>query len=108
MGGLKILLVEDERKIADSLYQGLMEQHYQVDIAYDGLKGKRLFNDNTYDLAILDIHLPLLNVYDLCSHIRNHNEKILIIMLTAMSSVEGKLAGFQAGSDDYLAKPFDF
>lgn len=108
MDSIKILLVEDERKIAGSLCQGLTEQHYQVDTAYDGLMGKRLFQNNQYDLAILDINLPQLNGYDLCRHIRDHNEKILVIMLTAMNSVEDKLTGFQAGADDYLAKPFDF
>jgi two-component system, OmpR family, copper resistance phosphate regulon response regulator CusR len=108
MDGIKILLVEDERKIAGSLCQGLSEQHYRVDIAYDGVMGKRLFQDNHYDLAILDINLPLLNGYDLCNHIRIQNEKLPIIMLTARDHVEDKLKGFQSGADDYLAKPFDF
>jgi two-component system, OmpR family, copper resistance phosphate regulon response regulator CusR len=108
MNGYKILLVEDEKKIAGSLCQGLSELHYEVDIACDGLMGKRLFQQNSYDLAILDINLPLLNGFELCKHIRSHNEKILVIMLTAMNSVEDKLSGFQAGADDYLAKPFDF
>lgn len=108
MSGYKILLVEDEKKIAGSLCQGLTEHHYEVDIACDGLAGKRLFQQNVYDLAILDINLPLLNGYELCKYIRDHNERILLIMLTAMNSVDDKLAGFQAGADDYLAKPFDF
>lgn len=108
MGCFKLLLVEDEKKIADSICQGLREHHYAVDIAYDGLVAKRLFQENSYDLAILDINLPFINGYDLCNHIRNYNEKIIIIMLTARSNVEDRLMGFQEGADDYLAKPFDF
>jgi len=108
MERFKILLVEDEKKIAGSLCQGLTENNYDVDIAYDGVVAKRLFQDNGYDLAILDINLPLLNGYDLCRHIRIQNERIPIIMLTARGNVEDKLTGFQSGADDYLAKPFDF
>jgi DNA-binding response OmpR family regulator len=103
-----ILLVEDEKKIAGTLLQGLSEHLFQVDVAYDGLKGKELFDTKSYDLAILDINLPLMNGYELCDYIRSKNDKILIIMLTAMSSTDDKLAGFNAGSDDYLIKPFDF
>ncbi len=108
MNKIKILLVEDEKKIAESLSQGLTEQQYQVDIAYDGLTGRDLFNNDLYDIAILDINLPALNGYDLCRHIRSINEKILIIMLTAMSAMDDKLRGFNIGADDYLVKPFDF
>ncbi len=108
MEEVKILLVEDEKKIAEALSQGLTEQQYQVDMAFDGLKGKHLFNTNHYDLAILDINLPEMNGYALCNYIRTYNEKILIIMLTAMSTMDDKLTGFNAGADDYLIKPFDF
>jgi DNA-binding response OmpR family regulator len=103
-----ILLVEDEKKIAGTISQGLTEHRFQVDTAWDGMMGKELFDTKYYDLAILDINLPLLNGYDLCNYIRSKNDKILIIMLTAMSSTDDKLAGFNAGADDYLIKPFDF
>lgn len=108
MAEIKILLVEDEKKIAETLRKGLSEQHYEVDVAYDGLTGKKLFNENSYDLAILDINLPLVNGYELARHIRSSNEEILVIMLTAMNTTEDKIEGFDAGADDYIVKPFDF
>ncbi|HMH24829.1 MAG TPA: response regulator transcription factor [Puia sp.] len=108
MTQIKILLVEDERKIAESLRKGLTEQQYEVDTAYDGAAGKKLFTANTYDLAILDINLPLINGYELARHIRSTNEQILVIMLTAMNTTEDKIEGFDAGADDYIVKPFDF
>jgi DNA-binding response OmpR family regulator len=104
----KILLVEDEKKIAETLRKGLTEQHYEVDVAYDGAAGKKLFDANSYDLAILDINLPLMNGYELARHIRSVNEEILVIMLTAMNTTEDKIEGFEAGADDYIVKPFDF
>jgi len=108
MTQIKILLVEDERKIAESLRKGLTEQQYEVDTAYDGAAGKKLFMANTYDLAILDINLPLVNGYELARYIRSTNEQILVIMLTAMNTTEDKIEGFDAGADDYIVKPFDF
>ncbi len=108
MAETKILLVEDEKKIAETLRKGLTEQHYEVDVAYDGAIGKKLFDTNAYDLAILDINLPLMNGYELARHIRNFNEEILVIMLTAMNTTEDKIEGFEAGADDYIVKPFDF
>src|SRR5258708_23533470 len=108
MTQIKILLVEDERKIAESLRKGLTEQQYEVDTAYDGVAGKKLFNAGTYDLAILDINLPLMNGYELARYIRSTNEQILVIMLTAMNTTQDKIEGFEAGADDYIVKPFDF
>jgi two-component system copper resistance phosphate regulon response regulator CusR len=108
MTEIKILLVEDEKKIAETLRKGLTEQHYEVDVAYDGLIGKKLFDANAYDLAILDINLPLMNGYELARYIRSYNEQILVIMLTAMNATEDKIEGFEAGADDYIVKPFDF
>ena len=108
MTDTKILLVEDERKIAETLRKGLSEQHYEVDVAYDGMIGKKLFDGGSYDLAILDINLPLMNGYELARYIRSYNEEILIIMLTAMNTTEDKIEGFEAGADDYIVKPFDF
>jgi len=109
MNNLKsILIVEDEKRLADLLKAGLEEQGYFVDIAYDGYIGKSLVIKNNYDLVILDINLPLINGYDLCKDIRTFNNEIPIIMLTAMSSSDNKLAGFDVGADDYILKPFDF
>lgn len=103
-----ILVVEDEIRLADLLKAGLEEQGFSVDLAYDGYIGRNMCLKNTYDLLILDINLPLLNGYDLCKEIRQHNNDIPIIMLTAMASSENKLAGFDVGADDYILKPFDF
>jgi DNA-binding response OmpR family regulator len=108
MAETRILLVEDEKKIAESLRKGLSEHHYEVDVAYDGAIGRKLFESKKYDLAILDINIPLINGYELARHIRHSNDEILVIMLTAMNTTEDKIEGFEAGADDYIVKPFDF
>lgn len=105
---VKILLIEDEKKIADTLKRGLEENGYIVDVSYEGNLGYRMYKNQQYDLVILDINIPGINGYDLCKKIREADEKIIILMLTAMSSVEDKLEGFNTGADDYLVKPFDF
>ena len=108
MDEIKILLVEDESKIANILKKGLTENGYWVDIAFDGLIGHRLILANHYDLIILDVNLPGLNGYELCRIIRNHNQQVPVLMLTAMSSTDDKVEGFDSGTDDYLIKPFEF
>jgi two-component system copper resistance phosphate regulon response regulator CusR len=108
MKGAHILLVEDERKIADSLAQGLREQQFQVDVAPDGLVGKKLAAEHRYDLSIIDVNLPGMNGYELCKFIRNIDENARIILLTALGATDDKLTGFRAGTDDYIVKPFDF
>ncbi|MBS1622150.1 MAG: response regulator transcription factor [Bacteroidetes bacterium] len=105
---MRILLVEDERKIADALKSGLQENGYDTEVAYDGDMGFRMFKNQDYDLIILDINLPVINGYELCRMIRRKNDNILVLMLTAMSSVGDKLEGFNTGADDYLVKPFEF
>lgn len=105
---VRILLVEDERKIADTLKKGLTEQQYHVELCYDGAIGKKLFEVYPFDLVILDINIPVINGYELCRIIRNRNERIPVIMLTALGSTDDKVEGFDAGADDYIVKPFDF
>ena len=105
---INILIVEDERKIADTLRYGLNENGYNADVAYDGLLGLRMFNSHIYNLVIVDINLPGMNGYELCKAIRLQNESIPVIMLTAMSSLPDKVEGYNAGTDDYLTKPFEF
>lgn len=105
---LTILIVEDEKKIADVLQKGLAEQHFRVEVAYDGLIGKKLLENHKFDLVILDISLPGMNGYELCKFIRTRNEKIPIIMLTALNAINDKIEGFDVGADDYMVKPFDF
>lgn len=104
----KILIVEDEQKIADTLKFGLTENGFQVQIAYDGLLGQKLFFSHPFNLVILDINLPGLNGYELCKVIRNHNAGIPIIMLTSFSSLNDKIEGYDSGADDYVVKPFEF
>jgi DNA-binding response OmpR family regulator len=104
----KLLLVEDEQKIADTLKLGLTENGYQVDVAYDGGIGWKLFQQNTYNLVILDLNLPGINGYDLCKNIRSRDGSVPIIMLTALNSLENKIEGYDAGADDYIIKPFAF
>src|SRR5688500_19764498 len=104
----KLLLVEDEQKIADTLKLGLTENGYQVEVAYDGSIGWRLFQQQPYNLVILDLNLPGMNGYDLCKHIRARDTTVPIIMLTALNSLENKIEGYDAGADDYIIKPFAF
>ncbi|HEX6848170.1 MAG TPA: response regulator transcription factor [Chitinophagaceae bacterium] len=104
----KILIVEDERKIADTLKFGLAEKGYYVEIAYDGNMGQRLFKSHSYDLIILDINLPGINGFDLCKIIRKENANIPIIMITSLPTLDDKVEGYDAGADDYIVKPFEF
>jgi DNA-binding response OmpR family regulator len=108
MAERRILIIEDEKKIADTLKMGLSEYGYYTEVAYDGIIGKRLLLANTYDLIILDINLPGVNGYELCKIIRVHNSALPIIMLTSMSTLNDKIEGYNAGADDYLVKPFEF
>ena len=105
---INILIVEDEKKIADSLKQGLTENSFQAEVAYDGVMGWKMFRNQPFDLVILDINLPGMNGYELCKAIRSANAAIPVVMLTAMSAVDDKIEGFDAGADDYIIKPFDF
>jgi two-component system, OmpR family, copper resistance phosphate regulon response regulator CusR len=105
---MNILIVEDEQRLAELLKKQLMEAGYNSEIALDGYIGKQLAETGRYNLIILDINLPLINGYDLCKEIRRNNSKTPIIMLTAFGTTENKLAGFDAGADDYVVKPFQF
>ncbi len=108
MPGRHILIVEDEKRLAEIIQKQLQESGFSADIANDGYVGKRMAELIEYDLVILDINLPLLNGYELCREIRKTNSKIPIIMLTAFGTPDNKLIGFEAGADDYVLKPFDF
>lgn len=103
-----ILIVEDEKRVADLLKIGLEENGYQTMVAYDGAMGLRLFQLNVFQLVISDIILPKLDGFELCREIRKLNEKVPVLMLTALGSADDKLDGFDAGADDYMVKPFDF
>ena len=103
-----ILIVEDERKIADTLKMGLGENGFEVEVAYDGKIGYQMLMSRTFGLVILDINLPGMNGYELCKSIRYRNKNTLVIMLTSMSSLDDKIEGYDAGADDYMVKPFEF
>jgi two-component system, OmpR family, copper resistance phosphate regulon response regulator CusR len=105
---MKILLVEDEPKVAAFIKRGLEEQLYEVEIAYDGYTGKQLALSNTYDILILDINLPHINGIELCKMVRHENANVPILLLTALGTTENKITGLDAGADDYLVKPFEF
>lgn len=105
---IHILVIEDEKRVADLLKIGLEENGYQVMVAYDGEMGLRLFRTNTFELIISDIILPKCNGFELCQEIRKTNEQIPILMLTALGTADDKLEGFDVGADDYMVKPFDF
>ncbi|GAB3810918.1 response regulator transcription factor [Pontibacter rugosus] len=104
---MKILLVEDEPKVASFIKKGLEEQAYEVDQAYDGLLGVKALQ-NEYDLILLDIILPNMNGLDACREIRKHKQHVAILMLTALGTTDDKIIGLDAGADDYLTKPFEF
>lgn len=104
----KILIVEDEKRVADLLKAGLEENGYQTMVAYDGAMGLRLFRSNVFHLVISDIILPKMDGFELCKEIRKLNSQVPVLMLTALGSTDDKLEGFDAGADDYMTKPFDF
>lgn len=105
---MKILLVEDEPKVAAFLQKGLTEQSHTVDIASDGMLGLRLGLANKYDLIILDQLLPGLSGLEACRRLRAANAAVPILMLTALGETDDKIRGLDAGADDYLVKPFAF
>ncbi|CAG5068925.1 Transcriptional regulatory protein CusR [Dyadobacter sp. CECT 9623] len=105
---MKLLLIEDEPKTLQSIKQGLEENGYEVDIAYDGLIGKQLAKSNSYQLIISDIIIPGINGIELCREIRSWGDETPILMLTALGSTDDKVTGLDAGADDYLVKPFEF
>lgn len=103
-----ILIVEDERRLAEILKAGFEEHGFEANIATDGHTGRTMAQDSRYDLIILDINLPFVTGYELCREIRLRDPDVPIIMLTALGTSENKLTGFDAGADDYVVKPFDF
>jgi heavy metal response regulator len=105
---MRILVVEDEKKIAGFIKRGLKEEGYAVDVAADGDEGYELASVNDYDLIILDIMLPKCDGVTLCKKLRADKLEPPIIMLTAKTSVQDKVTGLDAGANDYLTKPFAF
>ncbi len=108
MPQMNILVVEDEQKVAAFLKNGLEEQGYRVDLAYDGYTGEKLAFSREYDLILLDVIIPLTNGNELCKRIKSTKPEIPVLMLTALGTTDDKVAGFDSGADDYLVKPFEF
>jgi heavy metal response regulator len=105
---MRILLIEDEKRIANFIQRGLKEESYVVDIAQNGMDGLFQSTHVTYDLIILDIMLPDMNGFDICREIRRESVTTPVLMLTARDSVKDKVLGLDSGADDYLTKPFAF
>ena len=105
---MELLLVEDDLRVSELIKRGLEEQGYHITVAYDGLMGKKLVQSNEYDLVITDVILPHINGIELCKEIRQLKPELPVLMLTALSTTDDKVDGFDAGANDYLVKPFDF
>ncbi|MEI6581079.1 MAG: response regulator transcription factor [bacterium] len=107
---MKILVVEDNKKLAENLKQGIMQEGYAVDVIEDGLSASRriLINRDEYDLVILDRMLPGKDGVSICTEWRESGVVIPVLMLTALNTTDDKVIGLDAGADDYLAKPFAF
>jgi heavy metal response regulator len=105
---MRILVVEDEKKVASFLKKGLEEEYYAVDCAYDGEEALYMVEANDYDLVILDIMLPKIDGLEVLQGVRDKGLPLPVLMLTAKDSIEDVVKGLDAGGDDYLTKPFAF
>lgn len=105
---MKILLVEDEEKLLESIREGLVHSGYAVDTALDGEEGSFMAFTNDYDLIILDINLPQKDGFEILKEVRARDREVNIIMLTALSDIDDRVRGFDLGANDYVLKPFHF
>ena len=105
---MNILVIEDEKKVAAFLKNGLEEQGYHVDLAYDSDSGEKLALNKEYQILLLDVIIPGINGLLLCKKLKDVQPDIPILMLTALGTTNDKVTGFDAGADDYLVKPFEF
>jgi DNA-binding response OmpR family regulator len=105
---MRVLLVEDDRLLRASVVRGLQEASYRVDEAVDGIEALSMAASGQYDVVILDILLPGMDGIAVCRELRSREDWVPILMLTALDAVEDRIAGLDAGADDYLPKPFDF
>lgn len=104
--GKKILIVEDDHRLAESVHSHLKKQGYRCETAYDGHMAMKFFTNEKFDLVVMDINLPRLNGLDLCRRIREKDKRIPILMITAFGDIDSKMEAFDYGADDYLVKPF--
>lgn len=105
---MRVLVVEDERKVANFIKHGLEEERYIVEIAYDGISGLDMLMNNHFDAIVLDVMLPGKDGFTLLKEMRDSGISTPVIMLTARANVEDRVAGLDLGADDYLPKPFSF
>jgi two-component system copper resistance phosphate regulon response regulator CusR len=105
---MRLLLVEDDARIARFVAKGLREQAYAVDVASTGEEALYQAAINTYDLVILDVMIPGRNGFEVCGELRKSGQRMPILMLTARDAVEDRITGLDRGADDYLTKPFEF
>lgn len=104
---MRILLVEDNQRLSDSLRRNLADDGYAVDVAYDGVEGEDLAEFTAYDLIILDVMLPRKDGLEVCRSLRNRRIRTPILMLTARDALSDRVSGLDSGADDYLVKPFE-
>ena len=105
---MRILLIEDEKKVADIIERGLKAERYAVDVCYDGQSGWDAAEAFNYDLVVLDLMLPKLSGTEVLEKIRRKNQQVPVLILTARDAVADKVKNFEMGADDYLTKPFAF
>ena len=105
---MRILVVEDEHRIANTIKEGLEQERYTVDVAYDGETGYDLASTEDYDVIVLDLMLPKMNGLEISQKLRQEDIHTPILMLTAKGQIQDKIKGFNSGADDYLTKPFSF
>lgn len=105
---MRVLIIEDEKKVSGFIKKGLEEQMFTVDVALDGEAGIRRLQQKEYDIVILDVVLPGMNGFEVCKQIRRIKPGIPVLMLTALGTLDDKVTGLDSGADDYLTKPFHF
>src|SRR5690625_2696363 len=105
---MRVLIIEDEKKVSGFIKKGLEEQMFTVDVALDGEAGIRRLQQKEYDIVILDVVLPGMNGFEVCKQIRRIKPGIPVLMLTALGTLDDKVNGLDSGADDYLTKPFHF
>lgn len=105
---MNVLLIEDERRVADFVRRGLQAENHLVTIAENGASGIELARANEFDVIILDLMLPDIHGYEICGRLRQEGIQTPILILSAMDAIEDRVKGLRSGADDYLTKPFDF
>ena len=105
---MKVLVVEDEPKVAHFIKQGLEENDLEVHLVFDGKMGLQVATNNHFDIILLDVIIPYINGVELCKMIKEKKPETPVLMLTALGTMDDKITGFDAGADDYLVKPFEF